>query len=354
MVKPTTVRLLLSLAVSRGWSIRQLDIHNAFLNGQLAETVYMRQPPGYEDKLLHNYFLVYVDDILIMDSDSDRVTTLIDKLALELKVRDMGVPSFFLGIEIVLLSGGMLLSQQRYMKDILKRAGMVDCKPVITPVSSVKITDDVAVPYADPTQYRSLAGALQYLTVTRPDLSYDVNLLCQHMHAPTTTDWVSLKRVMRYVKGTLNLGLRISRSTSMDIHAYSDSDWADDPNDHKSTSGFAVFLGSNLISWIFRKQRTVACSSTEVEYKGLADIYMQKLHGSFLCYMKSASLLRLLLDYGDYPNPSPKAKTNTLSAARSQEPQQPAVPAANPSTCSSVEAANPASNKINFRPPQVS
>ncbi|XP_019179905.1 PREDICTED: uncharacterized protein LOC109175110 [Ipomoea nil] len=150
-----------------------------------------------------------------MGSDSDRVTALIDKLALEFKVRGMGVPSFFLGIETVLLSGGMLLSQQRYMKDILKCAGMVDCKSVITPVSSAKITDDVVVPYADPTQYRSLAGALQYLT-----------------------------RVLRYVKGTLNLGLRISRSTSMDIHAYSDSDWAGDPNDRKSTSDFAVFCGT--------------------------------------------------------------------------------------------------------------
>ncbi|XP_019175576.1 PREDICTED: uncharacterized protein LOC109170893 [Ipomoea nil] len=156
----------------------------------------------------------------------------------------MGVPSFFLGIETVPLSSGMLLSQQRYMKDILKRAGMVDCKPVITAVSSAKITDDVAVPYADPTLYRSLAGALQYLTITRPDLSYAVNLLCQHIHAPTTTDLAYLKRVLRYVKGTLNLGLRMSRSTSMDIHAYSDLDWASDPNKRKSTSGFTVFLGS--------------------------------------------------------------------------------------------------------------
>ncbi|XP_019150664.1 PREDICTED: uncharacterized protein LOC109147514 [Ipomoea nil] len=292
VVKPTTVHLFLSLAVSRGWTIRQLNIHNAFLNGELAETVYMRQPPSYEDKSLTDYvcllkkslyglkqaprawftrlhdflvsvgfspsktdvslfiysrdnirlyFLVYVDDILIMGSDSDRVTALIDKLALK-------------------------------FKDILKRVGMVDCTPVVTSVSSAKITDEVDVPYADPTQYRSLAGALQYLTVTRPDLSYAVNLLCQHMYAPTTTDWVSLKRVLRYVKGTLNLGLRISRSTSMDIHAYFDSDCAGDPNNRKSTSGFAVFLDSNLISWLCRKQRTVARSSTEAEYKGLADV----------------------------------------------------------------------------------
>ncbi|XP_019167848.1 PREDICTED: uncharacterized protein LOC109163554 [Ipomoea nil] len=161
------------------------------------------------------------------------------------------------------------------MKDILKRAGMVDCKPVITHVSSAKITDEVVVPYANPTQYRSLTGALQYLTVTRPDLSYAVNLLCQHMHAPTTIDWASLKRVLRYVRGTLNLGLHISRSTSMDIHSHSESDWAGDPNDRKYTNGFAVFLGSNLISWVCRKQWTVAHSSTEAEYKGLADVSIE-------------------------------------------------------------------------------
>ncbi|XP_019164254.1 PREDICTED: uncharacterized protein LOC109160414 [Ipomoea nil] len=158
------------------------------------------------------------------------------------------------------------------MKDILKRAGMVDCKPVATLVSTTKVVTGDEVPYADPTQYRSLAGALQYLTVTRPDLSYAVNRLCQHMNSPTTADWAALKRVLRYVNGTLNLGLNISSSTSLDIHAYSDSDWAGNPDDRKSTSGFAVFLGSNLVSWVCRKQRTVAHSSTEAEYKGLADV----------------------------------------------------------------------------------
>ncbi|XP_019190799.1 PREDICTED: uncharacterized protein LOC109185274 [Ipomoea nil] len=209
--------------------IRQLDVHNAFLNGSLAETVYMRQPPGYEDKTkpdhvcflqrslyglkqaprawftrLHDflcsvgfvpsktdvslfiysdgavqlYFLVYVDDILVMGSDSQRVSGIVAKLAAEFKIRDMGAPSFFLGIETVPLSDGVLLSQRRYIQDILKRAGMVDCKPVSTPVSVVRSDDADTTPYADPTHYRSIAGALQYLTVTRPDLSFAVNRLC--------------------------------------------------------------------------------------------------------------------------------------------------------------------------------
>ncbi|XP_019166883.1 PREDICTED: uncharacterized protein LOC109162651 [Ipomoea nil] len=207
-----------------------------------------------------------------MGFDSTHVAALIDKLALEFKIRDMGMPFFFLGIETVPVSGGMLLSQQRYMKDILKRAGMVDCKPGATPVSTTKAVTGDEVPYADPTQYRSLAGALQYLTVTCPDLSYSVNRLCRHMHSPTTADWAALKRVLRYVNGILNLGLNISSSTSLDIHAYSDSDWAGNPDDRKSTSGFAVFLASNLVSCVCRKQRTVARSSTEAEYKGLADV----------------------------------------------------------------------------------
>ncbi|XP_019197161.1 PREDICTED: uncharacterized protein LOC109191028 [Ipomoea nil] len=145
---------------------------------------------------------------------------------------------------------------------------MVNCKPVATPVSLTKLVDSPMVPYADPTHYRSLAGALQYLMVTRPDLSYAVNRLCQHMHAPTTTNWAALKRDLRYINGSLNLGLHISCSDSLDIHAFFDSDWAGNPDDRKSTSGFVVFLGKNLISWVCRKQQTIARSSTEAKYKG--------------------------------------------------------------------------------------
>ncbi|XP_019168341.1 PREDICTED: uncharacterized protein LOC109164045 [Ipomoea nil] len=152
-----------------------------------------------------------------MGSDSAHVTDLINKLALEFKVCDMGVPSFFLGIEIILLSGGMLLSQQWYMKDILKRAGMVDCKPVATPVSTAKAETGVVVPYADPT-HQSFVSAHAF---------------------SSTADWAALKRVLRYINGTLHLGLKITSSPSLDIHAYSDSDWAGNPDDRKSTSGFA-------------------------------------------------------------------------------------------------------------------
>ncbi|XP_019167854.1 PREDICTED: uncharacterized protein LOC109163559 [Ipomoea nil] len=104
------------------------------------------------------------------------------------------------------------------------------------------------------------------------NLSYAVNRLCQFMHSPTDDHWGLVKRVLRYVKGTLHYGLYLSPSSSSAIHAFSDSDWAGCPHDRKSTSGYAVFLGDNLISWLSRKQRTVARSSTEAEYKALADV----------------------------------------------------------------------------------
>ncbi|XP_019164232.1 PREDICTED: uncharacterized protein LOC109160325 [Ipomoea nil] len=158
------------------------------------------------------------------------------------------------------------------MSDLLKRAGMTDCKPLATPAALTQPVTPSTEDFDNPTQYRRLVGALQYLTITQPDLSYAVNRLCQFMHTPTADHWALLKHVLRYVKGTTTHGLRLTASTSADIHAYSDSDWAGCPVDRKSTSGYAVFLGTNLVSWVSHKQRTVARSSTEAEYKGLADV----------------------------------------------------------------------------------
>ncbi|XP_019160488.1 PREDICTED: uncharacterized protein LOC109157062 [Ipomoea nil] len=246
VVKPTTVRLLLSIALSSGWTIKQLDVHNVFLNGHLYKTVYMKQPPGYIDVSYPNH--VYL-------------------LKRSLYGLKQAPRAWFDRLHTFLLSIGF----QRYMQDILKRAGMTAYKSLSTPISTSKSIAIDATPYDDPTQYRSLAGALQYLTITRPDLSFAVNQLCQHMHAPTATHWEQLKRVLRYVKGTVNFGLQVRKSSSREIHAFSDSDWAGCSEDRKSTSGFAVFLGSNLVSWVCKKQRTIARSYIEAEYKALAD-----------------------------------------------------------------------------------
>ncbi|XP_019183561.1 PREDICTED: uncharacterized protein LOC109178368 [Ipomoea nil] len=218
------------------------------------------------------FLLVYVDDIIMLGNDVVLIDTLLKQLSTTFKIRDLGEPGFFLGIETLKVPGGMLLTQRRYMGDILIRAGMVDCKPLATPASVTQAVSPSTHPYENPTQYRRIVGALQYLTITRPDLSFAVNRLCQFMHSPTDDHWGLLKRVLRYIKGTLDYGLRLTPSSSMALHAFSDSDWAGCPIDRKSTSGYAVFLGSNLISWLSRKQRAVARSSTEAEYKALADV----------------------------------------------------------------------------------
>jgi len=151
---------------------------------------------------------------------------------------------------------------------------MWHCKPVDTPISATKklsFTEGEALGEEDSTKYRSIVGALQYLTLTRPDLSFSVNKVCQFLHKPTTVHWGAVKRIIRYVKGTLTMGPQLRRSTSTLVSAFSDADWAGCVDDRRSTGGFAVFFGPNHVSWSARKQPTVSRSSTEAEYKALAN-----------------------------------------------------------------------------------
>jgi hypothetical protein len=124
---------------------------------------------------------------------------------------------------------------------------------------------------SDSTRYRSIVGGLQYLTLTRPDLAFAVNKVCQFLHTPTTVHWSAVKRILRYIAFTLDVGLRIRKTGSTLVSAFSDADWAGSIDDRRSTGGFAVYLGSNLISWSARKQATVSRSSTEAEYKAMAN-----------------------------------------------------------------------------------
>jgi histone deacetylase 1/2 len=325
VVKPATVRLVLALAVSRNWSVRQLDISNAFLHGTLEETAYMRQPPGFEDSVhphyvckLHKsiyglkqsprawysrlsdmlqqlgfhaaktdtslfvfhqagitiYMLVYVDDIVVVSSCPTAAASLVRRLGQTFPVKDLGPLHYFLGVEVVRDSGGMSLSQGRYAMDLLHRANMDKSKAVSTPMSvqdklaadqGTLLTDDAAF------QYRSVVGGLQYLTLTRPDISFAVNKVCQYLAKPTTVHWEAVKRILRYVKGTIHTGLQIRRSSSSLLSVFTDADWAGSTDDRRSTGGFALFFGPTLISWSARKQPTVSRSSTEAEYKALAN-----------------------------------------------------------------------------------
>jgi histone deacetylase 1/2 len=189
-------------------------------------------------------------------------------------VKDLGPLSYFLGIEVLPQYDGISLTQTKYAGDLLRKVNMHGCKEISTPMlPSDKLSKTVGVQLTDNEAfvYRSTVGALQYLCLTRPDISFAVNKACQFLVAPTDVHWRAVKRILRYVKGTLHVGLSICRSNSTEFSVYTDADWAGCPDDRRSTGGYAVFYGPNLVSWSSRKQPTVSRSSTEAEYKAIAN-----------------------------------------------------------------------------------
>ncbi|KAL9238891.1 hypothetical protein vseg_013261 [Gypsophila vaccaria] len=322
VIKPATIRVLLTLAVTNGWPLRQLDINDAFLQGTFHEDVYMAQPPGFANSTLpshvcrlrkaiyglkqaprawytelrtfltqsgfnnaisdtslfykhgtHSLFLlVYVDDIIITGSDPNTVDRFISTLAARFSLKDLGHLTYFLGVEVLPCPHGLFLNQHKYIRDLLQKAKMSEAKPASTPLdSNTSLTLKSGTPLTTPTDYRMLVGSLQYLFLTRPDIAFAVNKLSQFMHQPTTTHWQALKRLLRYLQGTPHFGINIYKQSPLNLHAFSDSDWAGDKDDYLSTGAYIVYLGKNPISWSSKKQRTVARSSTEAEYRSIAN-----------------------------------------------------------------------------------
>jgi hypothetical protein len=269
---------VLTLAAQHRWPVHQLDVNNAFLNGVLDEQVYARQPAGFVDasaptsvchlsKSLYGlkqaprawytrlatflgtmgfkptrsdsslfvlrrgkesvYLLLYVDDIVLTASSNDILCCVISTISGEFALKGMGPVHYFLGIQVQRNDNGFFLQQQQYAKDLLERAGMIECRPCDTSIhTNGKLSSDSGSPLntADASDYRSLVGALQYLTMTRPDLQYAVQQARLFMHAPTTAHQALVKRILRYVRGTTTLGLHLRRSDNNDLVAYSDAD----------------------------------------------------------------------------------------------------------------------------------
>jgi hypothetical protein len=192
---------------------------------------------------------------------------------------------------------GFFLSQERYAEDILDRAAMSNCKSATTPIDTKpKVSSSTGVEVPDASFYRSIAGALQYLTLTRPDIAYVVGQICLHMHSPRDVHWNLVKRLLRYIKGTSGHGLVLHASSTTDIAAYSDADWAGCPDTRRSTSGFCVYLGSSLISWSSKRQPTVSRSSAEAEYRSVANTvaeccWLRQLLGELHCPIDKATVV---------------------------------------------------------------
>ncbi|GJR74728.1 ribonuclease H-like domain-containing protein [Tanacetum coccineum] len=255
VVKPATICTILSLAVSRQWPIHQLDVKNAFLNGNLSEIVYMHQPLGFVDNRYPHHG-----------------SQIIGSLNNEFDMTDLGVLNYFLGISADRTPTGLFLSQKKYALQLLERAHMVTCNPSRTPVDTESKLGSEGAPVQDPILYRSLIGGLEYLTFTRPNLSYAVQQICLYMHDPREPHLAALKRILRYVQGTLDLGLHLYASSTTSLVGYTDADWAGCPSTRRSTSGYCVFLGDNLLSWSAKRQHTLSRSSAEAEYRGVANV----------------------------------------------------------------------------------
>nr|KYP31486.1 hypothetical protein KK1_048166 [Cajanus cajan] len=183
-------------------------------------------------------------------------------------LKDLGQLHYFLAIEVSTSNdGGFFLSQAKYIRHLLHRAKMDDSKPLPTPmVSGLKLTSDASIAMSDPSFYTSIVGGLQYITITRPKLSYSINKVCQYMHQPQEHHWKALKRILRYLQGIIDYGLHFKRPTHLTLQAFSDSDWGSDLDARKSTTGFCVYLGGNLISWCSKKQKVVSRRSTKAEF----------------------------------------------------------------------------------------
>jgi hypothetical protein len=226
----------------------------------------------YRTKTVTIYLLIYVNDIIITASDPAAITKLLKLLSVDFAVKELGDLHCFLGVEVNKVATGLLLSQKRYILDLLKKTKMHEAKPISSPMSSSSsLSAFFGDPMEDPTLYRSTVGSLQYLSLTRLDLGFAVNRVCQFMHRPLQPHWQAVKRILRYLKHTLSHGLLISRTSYLQLQAYSDADWAGCPDDRRSTGAYCVFIGSNLVSWSSRKQPTISRSSTEVEYKAVAN-----------------------------------------------------------------------------------
>jgi hypothetical protein len=285
-----------------------MDVKSAFLNGFLEEEVYVDQPPGFDvqeqpakvyqlkkalyglnqaprawynkiDTYLiksgfsrsqneptlytktdqHGKILIvclYVDDMIY--TGNLELTNFKHAIKYEFEMTDLGIMKYFLGIKVDQSTKGIFVCQKKYATDIIKRLCMEECNPAETPIPlGTKLSKKYEGPTVDPTLYKSLVGSLLYLTTTRPNIMYAAILVSRYMESPKDSHWKMVKQILRYVAGTLNFGLWYTQSDDNHLSGHTDSDFASNLDDRKSTSGHVFHLGTNLISWASKKQPTV-------------------------------------------------------------------------------------------------
>lgn len=322
VVRYSTIRILLALAVNLDMQVDHMDVKTAFLNGDLTETVYMEQPDGYKVKGKENYVFklnkaiyglkqaskawydkidkaltdlqfkkslnepcvyiktdnqgndiilaLYVDDILIFSKNTPEKKKLKEELMRLFEMKDLGKATHVLGMRIRQEQGKIILDQKNYIQKVLEQFNMINCKEVYTPLEKgMKLEkgdqNDLH------SQYRSLVGCIMYIAVcTRPDIAHAASILSQFNNCHSEIHWRTAKRVLRYLKGTIDYNIVYEKST-LNVTGYVDADWASNHLDRRSYTGYVFKIGAAAVSWESKKQRTVALSSTEAEYMALSD-----------------------------------------------------------------------------------
>ncbi|SGZ07892.1 BQ5605_C030g10749 [Microbotryum silenes-dioicae] len=322
--KYTSIRTLIAHSASKGHHIIQADVDKAYLHGVLEEEIYMRVPTGiegYEGKCLRlhrsiyglkqagrvwndtinatlaslgyrrlacdeciyrhedaggdHYIALYVDDLLFFGPDLGEIDRVLDQLDTLYGVKRLGPAEWVLGVQVVRHDdGGISLLQRQYLLDVLARFNMSDCNPCKSPMeANLQLSPEPDTDSADNAIYRSMIGSLMYAVVaTRPDLAHSVGYLSRFVGKAGDTHLEAAKRVLRYIKGSLDLGIHYTRTSAplLGYKGYSDSDWGSDMQTSRSTMGYLFKLAGGAISWSSRLQPRVACSSTEAEYLGLS------------------------------------------------------------------------------------
>ncbi|GJT09694.1 retrovirus-related pol polyprotein from transposon TNT 1-94 [Tanacetum coccineum] len=282
-----TGRVLIALATAKQWPLHQLDVNNAFLHGYVNEEIYMVPPEGYTKaspgQVYKLIVLVYVDDMLITGNSALEVLKLKQNLDEKFTIKDLGQAKYFLGIELFKTDTGMHLNQRKYILDLLSDAGLTAAKPSSFPLpTQLKLSFDKGTPLSDAGIYRKLVGRLLYLTMTRLDISYDVQHLSQFVSAPKDVHMQATIHLLKYLKGTISKGLFYPVQPHLQMTGFSDADWASCLMTRRSLTGYCIFLGHSLVSWKTKKQATVSRSSTEAEYRSMAATTCELLWLSFL------------------------------------------------------------------------
>jgi hypothetical protein len=329
----SSIRAILALVAHHDWELHQMDVHSAYLYGELKEEIYMRQPegfvsPGQESLVCHlqkslyglkqagrtwnqriDFELkakgftsivadpcvyayrrgstiviisLYVDDLLLCSDSLTQLEQVKSELSTSFQMEDLGEAHFVLGIEITRdrKARTLTISQGAYVTDVIKRFHMADCHPTSTPMDPgahlLKAADNDVLDAVGVKQYQSAVGALMYAAQgTRPDIAYAMTVLSQFNSAPSAEHWKAVKRVMRYLRGTVHYGITYrGLDSSMEeptLHGYCDSNYAEDLNDRRSVTGYAFLLSGAAVSWQAKKQPSVATSTTEAEYMAASE-----------------------------------------------------------------------------------